>query len=242
MSPAAILLPGDLITPEDLPQIASSPALKLGPGLLHTYPSRISSTTAGPLTVESRKNIIYIPASQGRYIPSTGDLVIATVHHSASEYFHCTITPHTSHALLGHLAFEGATKKTRPQLQSGALIYARVLKADKNSETELVCYNPSTAKSEGMGELKGGMVFDVSLGMARRLLMRRSEGGVACLEVFAGRLAFEIAVGRNGKVWVRCDDGGVKGTSAVGRVLQESDEKALTEEEQKKLARKLLNS
>lgn len=91
-----------------------------------------------------------------------------------------------------------------------------------------------------MGELKGGMVFDVSLGMARRLLLakQREEGGVAVLEEIAEKVAFEVAVGRNGKVWVK--SGSVKATLLVGMALQETDEKVLGVEEQVKLVRKLL--
>ena len=57
---------------------------------------------------------------------------------------------------------------------------ARILSASAHTDTELICCNPSTGKADGMGELKGGMVFDVSLGLARRLLMgkQREEGGV----------------------------------------------------------------
>lgn len=91
-----------------------------------------------------------------------------------------------------------------------------------------------------MGELKGGMVFDVSLGMARRLLLnkQKEEGGLVVLDELAGEMAFEIAVGRNGKVWVKA--GGVKETLLVGRSLQETDRDALRIDEQKKLVKKLL--
>jgi len=110
----------------------------------------------------------------------------------------------------------------------------------KHLDPEIVCYNPSTGKSEGMGELKGGMVFDVSLGMARRLLLSRQkeDGGVVVLEEIAEKVAFEIAVGRNGKVWVKSK--GVRETLLVGRALQETDRDGLGLEEQGKLVRKLL--
>lgn len=175
-----------------------------------------------------------------QYIPQPNDLVLATVHHSSTDWYHCSITPHTTLAQLPQLAFEGATKKTRPQLNSGSLVYARVLSASKHTDPEIVCYNPSTGKSEGMGELKGGMVFDVSLGMARRLLLarQREEGGIVVLEEIAEKIAFEVAVGRNGKVWVK--SGGVKETLLIGRALQETDREGLRIEEQGKLVKKLL--
>ena len=165
--------------------------------------------------------------------------MIATVHHSSTDLFHCSLSPHTAFALLPHLAFEGVNKKTRPQLATGNLVYARVTSATKHTDPEIVCYNPSTGKNDGLGELKGGMIFDVSLGMAKRLLMakQKEEGGLMVLEEIAERLPFEIAIGRNGKVWV--NSGGVKEILLVGKALQETDSKGLDLELQKKLVRKL---
>ena len=175
-----------------------------------------------------------------QYIAQSGDLVIAVVHHSAAEVFQCSITPHTAFAQLPQLAFEGATKKSRPQLNHGSLVYAKISSASKYTDPELVCYNPSTGKSEGMGELKGGMVFDISLGMAKRLLMakQQEEGRIIVLEELAEKLNFEIAVGKNGKIWVK--SGSVKETLIVGKALQETDQRALRLDEQKKIARRLL--
>ena len=91
-----------------------------------------------------------------------------------------------------------------------------------------------------MGEQKGGMLFDISLGMARRLLLnkQKEEGGILVLEEIAEKVAFEIAVGRNGKVWVKSN--GVRQTLLVGRALQETDRQGLGLEEQGKLVKKLL--
>ena len=107
-------------------------------------------------------------------------------------------------------------------------------------DPELVCYNSSTEKSEGMGELIGGMIFDVSLCMARRLLANRQkeEGAITVLEHLAEVLAFEIAVGRNGLVWVKA--AGIKETLAVGKALQETDKGSLGLQSQEKLVQKLL--
>ena len=174
-----------------------------------------------------------------QYVPQTHDLVLATVHHSSTDYYHCAITSYTAFAQLPQLAFEGATKKSRPQLSPGSLVYARVVTASKHMEPEIACYNPSTGKSEGMGELKGGMVFDVSLGMASRLLVKKQleEGGLVMLEEIAQKVAFEVAVGRNGKDWVKA--GGVNETIAVGKALQETDQGGLDIEQQEKLVKNL---
>lgn len=107
-------------------------------------------------------------------------------------------------------------------------------------DPELECVHPGTGRSDGLGELKGGMVFDVSLGMARRLMMPDPgrQGGVMLLEECAEKIPFEIAVGRNGRIWV--DAGDVGRTLMVGRAIVETDRERLGVEEQRKTVRRLL--
>jgi exosome complex component RRP40 len=176
-----------------------------------------------------------------QYLPTAGDVIIGMVHHSAAEMYYVTITDYYPNAILPHLAFEMATKKSRPVLSAGALVYARVAAANKHMDAELECVSANTGKSDGLGPLTGGMLFTISLGMARRLLMPRSaaEGQLVVLdELEAAGAAFETAVGRNGKVWV--DSESVKTVVAVGRALTETDEKNLGVDMQKKLVRRII--
>ncbi|KAI1500617.1 hypothetical protein F5X99DRAFT_230690 [Biscogniauxia marginata] len=234
------VLPGDQIDSSLIPSHPKRP-LKLGPGLRHIPPNELVPTVAGQLATDFKKNSIWVEYNGGRYVPAVGDLVIGTVQRSAAEYFYVTLSDYTSNALLPQLAFEMATKKTRPNLNPGALVYARVCLANRHMDPELECVSPSTGKADGLGPLNGGMLYSVSLGMARRLLLRKSleDGKVAVLEELgAAGLAFETAVGRNGKVWVNSES--VKTVLVVGRAIQETDENNLTVEQQKKLVRKLI--
>ena len=168
--------------------------------------------------------------------------------------------------MLPHLAFSQATRKTRPVLYPGAVIYARVSLANKHMDPELECYDAESGKAEGFGELKGGMVFGISLGMARRLLgdgkkirqlKLRQEKAVAeregkqlqdsgidmssgkeVLEELGENLAFEIAVGRNGRVWVDSVD--AKTTLCVMRCIQQSE--FLTGKEQRQLVKEAIKN
>lgn len=174
------------------------------------------------------------------YMPVAGDTVLVTVHHSSPDFYHCSITPHTPYAQLPQLAFENATKKTRPLLGPGSLVYARISMADKHMDPELECVHPGTGRADGLGELKGGMVFDVSLGMARRLIMPdpAKQGCVVLLEECAEKIPFEIAVGRNGRIWV--DAGDVGRTLMIGKAIVETDRGRLGVDEQRKMVRRLL--
>ncbi|PYH38590.1 exosome non-catalytic core subunit RRP40 [Aspergillus neoniger CBS 115656] len=272
MSSPLILLPGDEIPSEYLPSTNSAP-LRLGPGLrllsqppssspqASSSPSHVlTATQAGILSTDTKRNAVSILSTPNRrYIPTINDLVIAQVHHSSVDYFHCMITPQAPHAVLGQLSFEGATKKTRPMLKQGDLVYARVLSVGlgAGAEVELACVNPATGKAEpgGLGQLNGGMVFDISTGMAARLMRASSSSsdsqdgvaGLVVLEELGKKLeksgGFEIAVGRNGKVWVDCSSGGetsVKATVAVGRCLTTIDEHDLNPADQKKLVSRIM--
>ncbi|KAJ5748852.1 uncharacterized protein N7511_010548 [Penicillium nucicola] len=266
MTTPLVLLPSDEVPRDHLPTNNSNP-LRLGPGLrILSQPSSkstdskhvLTATQAGLLMTDAKKNTVSLLSFPNRrYIPTVNDFVIAQIHHSSADFFHCMITPHTAHALLGQLSFEGASKKTRPMLKQGELVYARVLSVGvgAGAEIELTCVSPSTGKAEGgMGPLAGGMVFDVSTGMAARLIRASSssaetdeiEGLVVLAELdkkldpFGG---FELAVGRNGKVWVNCSDSeenAVKATVAIGRCLRETDQNNLHPHDQKKLVSKVL--
>ncbi|KAI9373271.1 exosome complex exonuclease Rrp40 [Aspergillus egyptiacus] len=270
MSSPLILLPGDEVPSEYLPHNNSAP-LRLGQGLrLLSAPQptpasarsghALTATQAGILSTDNKRNAVSVlSTSNRRYIPIQNDLVIAQVHHSSADYFHCMITPQFPHALLGQLSFEGATKKTRPMLKYGDLVYARVLSTGlgPGAEIELTCVNPATGKAEpgGLGPLNGGMVFDVSTGMAARLMRASSStadqqdgvAGLVVLDELGKKLekagGFEIAVGRNGKVWVDCsnsESNAVKATVAIGRCLTTIDEHNLNPTDQRKLVTRIL--
>jgi len=231
---ATILLPGDNV---DLTSLPPTGKRRIGSGLKPGIKTdNYTSTIAGKLQVDYKKRSAQINTPNSRYVPRAGDLVIAQVSRSSADFFHLYLNPHSPQAFLPQLAFEGATKKTRPMLKPNDVVYAKVVSAQKNMEVELTCVNPSTGKSEpdGLGPLNGGMVFEISTGLAERLLRKQ---GIVVLDELGGKLqgGFEVAVGKNGKIWVDCPDAGVRGICAIGKCLKETDEGNLQEKEQKKL-------
>jgi exosome complex component RRP40 len=87
------------------------------------------------------------------------DLVIGTVIDKLGESYKVDLGG-AAPAVLSALAFEGATRKNRPLLTVGSVVYARVAVANKDMETELVCTAKQGASSvDGLGELTGGYVF-----------------------------------------------------------------------------------
>jgi exosome complex component RRP40 len=78
---------------------------------------------------------------------------------------------------------------------------------------------------------------DVSLGFARRLMLGAKKGGIVVLELLGEKIGFEVAIGRNGRVWIGAED--VKVLVLVVRALRETDERDLNEKGQKELLGKL---
>lgn len=67
MATQTLVLPGEEISADLLPT-PSNPSipLKLGPGLRHTPPATITSTVAGTLCIDHRKNAIWVENNSGR--------------------------------------------------------------------------------------------------------------------------------------------------------------------------------
>lgn len=104
-------------------------------------------------------------------------------------------------ATLSYLAFEGATKKNRPNINNGDVIYAKVVTASKDMEPELVCVD-AYGKKSGLGQLTGGgFLFSVPLHLVRKLLSPDS----VLLKELGKTLKFEIAIGMNGRIWARAN-------------------------------------
>jgi exosome complex component RRP40 len=166
-------------------------------------------------------------------------LVIGTIHHTSADVFHVQITPYTPLATLPQLAFEGVSKKTRPMLAPGDLVYTRIVSASKHLDPELSCMYENGA-ANGLGPLKGGMVFDVSEPFARRLGRKSAKkGGLVILDLLGEQVRFEAAVGANGQVWLGGNDS-VGVIIAIGRALKEVDERDLSEKAQSQLAARIL--
>ncbi len=94
--------------------------------------------------------------------------------------------------------FEGATKRNKPAWDVGDLVYARVSLANRDMDPELSCVN-TRGKSGGFGGLTGGFMFRCTIGLARTLLAKNC----VVVKSLGKALAYEMAVGMNGRVWVR---------------------------------------
>mgnify|MGYP002804393234 FL=1 len=137
-----------------------------------------------------------------RYVPRKGDCVVGIVMGRNADFYKVEIRA-PSPAFLPTLAWNGATKRNRPVLEIGTLVYARIEAAHPDLDTELTCIDPDTKKSWStgevlLGELKGGLSFEVALSAAQRLL----DVDCPILDRLGKDFAYELCVGQNGRVWL----------------------------------------
>ncbi|KAI8578663.1 hypothetical protein K450DRAFT_245941 [Umbelopsis ramanniana AG] len=216
-----VVLPGDLIPAADendksqMEVDDEAPVVRLGPGLTQVQED-IVSMKAGVLKHQDTGNKWWLESNQRRYVAATGESIIGIVVARLAEYYRVDIGAAQS-AILPILAFEGATKKNKPNLIPGTLVYARVILANKDMEAELQCFNPSTGKADGYGELKGGFVIKCSLGLCRRLLNPETP----ILSFLGEHFPFETAVGMNGRIWVNSE--GPKYTILLANAIKNSE-------------------
>ncbi|XP_054886384.1 uncharacterized protein LOC129360295 [Poeciliopsis prolifica] len=148
-----ILLPGDEFCcgPQDtLPLTDSGKAGRLvaGPGLRRSG-DRLLVSRSGVLR-HKEPNKFWIESQQRRYVPAKGETVIGIVTTKSGDVFKVDIGG-SELASLSFLAFEGATKRNRPNVQVGDLLLAQLVVANKDMEPELVCI-------DGSGRANGGRV------------------------------------------------------------------------------------
>ena len=188
------------------------------PRRYHLTQSPISSS---PLAKSTQQGIT---ANMG-----VGDRVIGIIEDQKASADYYRVNIFGSHSALLHvLSFEGATKRNRPQLDPGSLIYCRIVQGfgGGRMDPEVSCkvggsgnsgkstYNEvgddmgddgGAASKDWMtnestyGPLTGGTSFRISLGLARELLLP-NNAVLAALD--KSGIPFEIAIGVNGIVWV----------------------------------------
>lgn len=80
-----------------------------------------------------------------QYTPKTGDQVVGIIEDKGGDFYRVNICSGAT-ALLNRLGFEGASKRNKPELKVGDVVYCRVSLANKHLDTELTCISSSGVK------------------------------------------------------------------------------------------------
>ncbi|XP_067011110.1 exosome complex component RRP40 [Anabrus simplex] len=192
---------GDVVLPGDYVGEISTECDKshciLGPGLrLHS--DKVIVCKSGILKKKS-PNTYYVDCShQKRYVPARRESVVGVVTNKGGDIFKVDIGS-SEQASLSYLAFEGATKKNRPDVQVGDVIFSKLVMASRDMEPEVVCVDHYGKKGK-LGELpEGGFIFTCSLNLIRKILHKKCP----LLKLLGKEIPHEIVIGMNGKVWVK---------------------------------------
>lgn len=210
-----VLLPGDVFSfkiSETISLTANTKPEKVvcGPGLRRDG-DEVLVCKSGILR-HKQPSMYWIDSQQRRYVPAKGESVIGIVTTKAGDVFKVDVGG-SEQASLSYLGFEGATKRNRPNVQVGDLVYGHFTIANKDMEPELACID-SSGRSNGMGVFgAGGLLFKVSLGLVRRLLSPQSE----IVKELGKLFPFEMVLGMNGRVWVKAKS--VQHTLIVANLL-----------------------
>lgn len=188
-----LVMPGDII--EINKELFKSKRIILGPGL-RNVDDQVIAAKAGVL--RTKNQTFWVDSYQKRYIPCRGETVIGTIIQKAGDIYRVDIGASEA-ACLPYLAFEGATKKNRPDINVGDLVFAKLLNASKDCESELICVN-SYGQKHKLGALNGGFAFDCSLNLVRKLLNENGNLFRAIQKEI--QVPLEIVVGMNGRIWI----------------------------------------
>ncbi|ODO05238.1 exosome complex component RRP40 [Cryptococcus wingfieldii CBS 7118] len=225
---ATLVLPGDQI-----PIPSTSRNIIIGPGIAaadNASPSSAPALVATRLGMlhtgkgKEKSQKVWIEGNSKRYIPAQKDMVLGVIIARHSEGYRVDLGS-AQMAQLDALSFEGATKRSKPNLKVGTLVFARVISASRDMEPELECFDANTGKSDGFGELKGGVMINCTLQLCRQLLNRNYP----LLPAIASAFPFEISIGLNGRVWLKAET--VSETLAMKRVIEGVNDGVLGVEE-----------
>ncbi|XP_067677980.1 exosome complex component RRP40-like [Haliotis asinina] len=190
----SVFMPGDLLT--NLKYSETSGKCNLGPGL-RLDEENVYVTKPGILRYRE-PHLYWIDCHQKRYVAVKGDHVLGVVTAKAGDIFRVDIGT-SELASLSYLSFELATKRNRPDVKVGDIVYCRLLVANKDMEPEVVCID-SHGRSSGMGVIRNeGFMFTCSLNLVRKVLSPQC----ALSKTLGKHLPYEMTVGMNGRIWVR---------------------------------------
>lgn len=125
--------PGDDVT-SNVTGLTQS--IRIGGGLKQDG-NKVVASTVGTLNYKA-PSYYWTENTGKRYFPRVGDQVLAIVEGTGGDFYSMNVFS-GSNVIMNRLAFDGATKRNKPELKRGDIIYARVQAANPDSEAELSC-------------------------------------------------------------------------------------------------------
>jgi len=139
------------------------------------------------------------------YSPKEGDIIIGIISQKSYETYRVNILS-SREANLNSIDFQGATRKSKPNLNAGDVIYAKVEKVNKYTNATLTCKGSNNSKDWASGEstygpLKEGKVYEFNRYLCLKLL-ENNEFVKRLKECVQG---LNLKIGFNGRIWIKTD-------------------------------------
>jgi exosome complex component RRP40 len=224
-----LVLPGQDLTAmveEHLEQLRglAKRSVRLGYGLRHdAVAGRFVATVAGPLQF-APPGRFWVHCRRSRYVACVGDLVLGVVVAKAGDAYRLDIGAYQEATLQATEGFAAASRRNRPNVPIGGVLFCRVLTADRELEgPEVTCVGEDAtgAAPEALGYLKpteATCSFE-TLTIGYTLDLQRSDNPT--LPAFGRHFPFEIVVGANGRFLLTTGDGRL--TWLLGRAIVDAE-------------------
>ncbi|XP_039251483.2 exosome complex component RRP40-like [Styela clava] len=191
---ASVVMPGDIITEQVLDLIGKNERVKLGPGLRQGNDSIVVCKSG--ILRHKQPSMFWIDSHQKRYVPIKGENVLGVIVGKIGDAYKVDIGS-SDYVVLNNLFFEGATKRNRPNLVNGDIVFGKLISANKDMEPELSCIDQSSGKANGMGPVpSNGLLITVPLNLVRKIL----SPDCVLLPEMGKYFGFETLIGMNGKI------------------------------------------
>ena len=137
-----------------------------------------------------------------KYIPSQEDRIVGRILRKTADSYEVDIRADRK-ALLGILSFQGANKKSKPNLSEGDLVFARLQTVPQFLLYKLNCTSQSNIKAWNSGEslfgnLNAGIEVRIPIFFSR--FLNKDE---LFFEIIRKYVSIEVAVGINGVLWFK---------------------------------------
>lgn len=161
------------------------------------------SVNSGKLVEKKNNDQIYrfLPIKIN-YVPSKEDRIIGIVRNKFGDNYQLDMNCHKL-GVLDNLAFEGATKKNKPELKNNNIVFCKIKSLSKYLAVELSCKSNTVKKNWNSGEslfgqLKDGLEIKIPPFFAAFLLKNEEF-----FSIIQKRIKIEVCVGINGILWIK---------------------------------------
>ena len=197
--------PTQVVPGQDVTQLVTRLFNKVDIGNgLRSQRSTVVSTCSGTLCYRPPTFYYIEERYRKQYYPREGDQVVGIIEDRVGEAYRINIYAGNP-AIMSTMAFDGASKRNRPDLKKGDIVYCRVLVARSDIDVEVTCMAQTGIKKDWSsgeavyGSLAQGLLSRVSISFAHKLL----HPDCVTLKSLGEKLAFEIAIGMNGALWLK---------------------------------------